>query len=115
MRLRVAIAAVTALTVLAHGAEAQRGGGTGSRYVLAPPLFDFEEGQLRVPLSEADEAYAAIESRTLKRYLDEVTAFSRESRESGNQYWGRIAGTEADRRTARWVEERFRTFGLENV
>jgi hypothetical protein len=114
-----------ALLGLAAGVSAQQSGapptvpparpaGSGM-YELAPPLFEFEEGQLRMPLAAGDKAYGAIDGRQLKVAVDDVTGFARDYKAAGHQYWGRIPGTTADAETAAYVEKKFRAFGLEDV
>lgn len=68
----------------------------------------------RLPPSE--QAYAAIDGRHLKQYVEELTAISRRYRDNGHpQFWGRITGTEADAENARWLAEKFRKIGLADV
>ena len=43
---------------------------------------------LRRALSGEDEVYANIDGSRLKRWLEEIVAFSRRSRDDGNRYWG---------------------------
>ncbi len=73
--------------------------------------FDY----MRMPLSPADRRYADIEGRLIKEMLEEVVAFSHRSRDDGNRYWGRIAGSEYERMTTDWLEARFRDLGLEKL
>lgn len=70
---------------------------------------------LRRALSGEDEVYASIDGRRLKRWLEEVVAFSRRSRDDGNRYWGRIAGTEYEVMAADWAERHFRRLGMTDV
>ena len=51
----------------------------------------------------------------MKEWLNEVVAFSRQSRDDGNRYWGRISGTQYELMTADWTDEKFRSLGLENI
>jgi hypothetical protein len=48
-------------------------------------------------LPAGEEAYAGIDGMAMKRRIPEITAISRKSRDDGNQFWGRIAGTAYDR------------------
>src|SRR5262245_65375800 len=59
-----------------------------------------------LPLSEADRVYASIEARKMKALVNEVVAISRRSRDDGNKYWGRIAGTKYEAMTGDWVESK---------
>src|SRR5258706_15829853 len=51
----------------------------------------------------------------IKATIGEITAISRKSRDDGNQYWGRIAGTAYDRMTEDWVMDRFKKLGLTGI
>jgi hypothetical protein len=73
--------------------------------------FDY----LRVPLAGADRVYADIDGHHLKDMMNQVVAFSRRSRDDGNAYWGRMAGTPYEAMTADWVEDRFEALGLEDI
>jgi hypothetical protein len=67
------------------------------------------------PLSEANRVYASIEGRKMKALVNEVVAISRRSRDDGNKYWGRIAGTKYEAMTGDWVESKFKAFGLQDI
>src|SRR4029077_10887663 len=56
-----------------------------------------------------------IDGLKMKEVVEQIAAISRKSRDDGNQYWGRIAGTPYDRMTEDWVAEQFRAIGLQNV
>jgi hypothetical protein len=79
------------------------------------PLYVLEDSYLNFPLKAADQAYAAIDGKHLKTYVDDQTAISRRYRDSGHQFWGRIIGTEADAENAQWLTEKFRKIGLADV
>ena len=63
------------------------------------------------PLSAADRVYADIDGRRMKGLVNEVVAISRRSRDDGNKYWGRIAGTKYEAMTGDWVEGKFKSLG----
>src|SRR5262245_14682318 len=65
------------------------------------------------PYPAGDAVYADLDGAKIKRYIDDVTAISRMSRDDGNQYWGRITGSPYDRMNAEWVEAQFKRIGLE--
>ena len=69
----------------------------------------------RFPLPPGEEAYAHVDGLAMKTVVDEIAAISRKSRDDGNQYWGRIAGTPYDRMTEDWVMQQFQAIGLQNV
>ena len=70
-----------------------------------------DEAYPRFPLPPGNAAYAHIDGLKMKEVMGEITAISRKSRDDGNQYWGRIAGTPYDRMTEDWVAEQFRAIG----
>ncbi len=70
---------------------------------------------LRRTLSGADQTYGRIDGRELKGWMNDVVAISRQSRDDGHRYWGRIAGTEYEILTADWTERHFRRLGMEAV
>jgi hypothetical protein len=84
-----------------------------------PPVkqhtFDLDTSYITLPLPPSEQAYAPIEGARLKQYVNEITAVSRKSRDDGEKYWGRIAGTKYDDMIEGWVEQKFKAFGLQNV
>jgi len=109
----------------ASGAQAQRGGGgrgaagdgvaagVGGRGAAEPTLWLPDDEFVRWPYS--DPAYKKIDGFKIKAHVNEITAISRRSRDEGNQYWGRIAGTSYDKQTTDWVAAQFNRIGLEQV
>ena len=71
------------------------------------------DAELSWPLPASAKAYDAIDGHHMKGYVEELAAISRKSRDAGNQYWGRIAGTPSGEETERWVASKFRQAGLE--
>jgi Peptidase family M28/PA domain len=78
-------------------------------------LFLPDEAYLHWPLPPGEEAYADVDGMVMKRQIPDITAISRKSRDDGNQFWGRIAGTPSDRMIQDWVAGQFRAIGLEQV
>jgi hypothetical protein len=78
-------------------------------------LYIPDEDYIRFPLPPGAEAYADVDALKIKSLVGEITAISRKSRDDGNQYWGRIPGTQYDRMTQDWVMARFKTLGLADV
>ena len=74
-----------------------------------------DDAYLRWPLPAGEEAYAGIDGMAMKGQISEITAISRKSRDDGNQFWGRIAGTPYDRMIQDWVVQQFKALGLERV
>ena len=67
------------------------------------------------PLTDATRVYADIEGRKMKALVNEVVAISRRSRDDGNKYWGRIAGTKYEAMTGDWVEGKFKALGMQDI
>src|ERR1043166_918233 len=63
-------------------------------------LYLPDDAYPRFPLPPGNEAYAHVDGLKLKAVVEEITAISRKSRNDGNQYWGRIAGTPYDKMTS---------------
>jgi len=84
-----------------------------------PPVkkhtFDLDSTYIRMPLPASEQAYAGIDGARIKQYVNEITGVSRRSRDDGEKYWGRIAGTKYDDMIEGWVEQKFKQFGLQNV
>ena len=70
---------------------------------------------IRMALSGGDLVYGAIEGQHIKELMNEVVAFSHQSRDDGNKYWGRIAGSKYEAMTTDWLQEKFRALGMENI
>jgi hypothetical protein len=84
------------------------------------PLLDqaghVKEDQYIVPdLPDAEKAYARIDGVKMKALVNEVVAISRKSRDDGNKYWGRIAGTQYEAMTADLIEAKFRKLGMVDI
>ena len=78
-------------------------------------LYLPDEAYPRFPLPAGNDAYAHVDGLKMKEVVDQITAISRKSRDDGNQYWGRIAGTRYDRMTEDWVLAQFEKTGLTDV
>jgi hypothetical protein len=78
-------------------------------------LYDLEKSFPRWPLPATERAYASFDGARIKQDVDAITAISRRSRESGDQYWGRIAGSPYDAATRMWMSDRFRQLGVTDV
>jgi hypothetical protein len=70
---------------------------------------------LSLRLPEADDPYSGIEGEEVHRYIEDIVRITEEHRPAGEKYWGRIAGSAAERATADYVADRFREFGLVEV
>jgi hypothetical protein len=76
---------------------------------------DIESSYLRFPIPPGEEAYKAINGERLKTFVNEFTEFSRKSRADGEYYWGRIAGSKYTEMAEKYVEQRFKEFGLKDI
>jgi hypothetical protein len=109
------IAAAAAVLMLV----ATIGGGAQERRPAQAPIkkhtYDLDSTYVRMPLPPGEQAYARIDGARLKQFVNEITGVSRKSRDDGEKYWGRIAGTKYDDMIEGWVEQKFKEFGLQNV
>lgn len=80
------------------------------------PLYVLEDSYVGWRLLPSEQAYAAIDGKHLKQYVEDQTAISRRYRDNGHpQFWGRIIGTAADAENAQWLLDKFRKIGLSDV
>jgi hypothetical protein len=84
------------------------------------PLLDTaghirEEAYIPAPQSGAAGPYGDISGARMKALVEEVVAISLESRDEGNRYWGRIAGTKYETMTGDLLEAKFRKLGLTDI
>ena len=78
--------------------------------------LDFTPDSSYLRLNNAgNEAYAAIDGERMKRLVEQQAEIARRYRQAGNQYWGRIIGTSADRETADWMMGQLRRSAVEDV
>lgn len=83
-----------------------------------PPIkhtYDLDTSYIPFPLAESERAYGRIDGARLKQFANEITGVSRKSRDDGERYWGRIAGTKYDDMIEGWTEQKFQEFGLQDV
>jgi hypothetical protein len=123
-RLPVPIAVKRWLGLTAMMALGVAGAGvSGQQPAAAPqrqPLLDAkgyvrEDAYIPAPLPEAERAYARINGANMKALVNEIVAISRKSRDDGNKYWGRIAGTMYEAMTADLLEAKFRKLGMVDI
>jgi hypothetical protein len=67
------------------------------------------------PLPKGDEKYAALSGVRIKGYINDITGFARKSRDDGNQYWGRITGSEYDHMTDDYIAAQLKRVGVQDV
>ena len=116
------VVAVIGLASCSGGAATPEARGQSSTDVMRDGQMLDADGHVvqaayqRQLLPEAVQAeYGDIDGGRMKAVLEEVTAISLQSRDAGNKYWGRIAGTEYEAMTADWVQAKFEEFGLEDI
>jgi hypothetical protein len=83
--------------------------------LLDPKGFVREEAYSPIALPESERAYANIDGLHMKAIVNEIVAISRKSRDDGNKYWGRIAGTKYEAMTADLLEAKFRKLGMVDI
>ena len=108
-----------AMAIVAFTVTMSVGSGAQERRPAQPPIkkhtYDLDSTYIHLPLAPADQVYARIDGARLKQYVNEITGISRKSRDDGEKFWGRIAGTKYDDMVEGWVEQKFKEFGLTNV
>lgn len=83
--------------------------------LLDGPAHVREDAYAALPVPAADKAYEKIDGHRIKEKDLEVVAISRQSRDAGDKYWGRIAGTKYEKMTAEWAEAKWRQYGLTDI
>jgi hypothetical protein len=84
------------------------------------PLLDSsghvpQDAYFTTPIPTEDGVYEKIDGRRIKEEDLEVVAISRRSRDAGDKYWGRIAGTKYEKLTAEWAEAKWRQYDLTDI
>jgi hypothetical protein len=74
-----------------------------------------DDAYARPLVPAADQKYLKIDGSRMKDTLKEVVAISLKSRDDGNKYWGRIAGTKYEAMVHDWAEAKFRKYGLQDI
>jgi hypothetical protein len=117
MRIRTAawvLAAMASATLVAQQPTGRgRGGGQGP--AVRPHSNDIDASYVDMPVPPGEQQYARLDGARMKTWVNEITGVARKDRDSGNRYWGRIAGSPADAEVEQLVAERFRQFGLQDV
>ena len=54
-------------------------------------------------MPEGEEQYGAIDGYRIKEWVHDIVAISERSRDEGDPYWGRVAGTKYDRVVIDWL------------
>lgn len=74
-----------------------------------------QDAYIMPAVPSADRAYEKIDGHRIKEKDLEVVAISHKSRDAGDKYWGRIAGTKYEKMTAEWAEAKWRQYGLTDI
>src|SRR4051812_45472626 len=67
-----------------------------------------DDAYARPLVPAADQKYLKIDGLKMKETLKEVVAISLKSRDDGNKYWGRIAGTKYEAMVHDWAEAKYK-------
>lgn len=86
---------------------------SGAARVATLSARDFPPLSLHLPAR--DDPYRGIGGEEIFAYLKDVLRITTEQRVPGERFWGRIAGSVAERATAEYMARRFREFGLVDV
>ena len=84
-----------------------------NRHRAAYQSPDFTPLSLR--LASTEDPYIDIDGREVLQYAADIIAITNAERPAGEKFWGRIAGSEAERATAEYMADNFRKFGLTEV
>ncbi len=111
MRSKPLTLAAGAIAIAAATLTAQQASGP-----ITPHAYPLDDAHyVHYPLPPGEQAYGRIDGSHLKQYVVDITSVSLKSRDEGNRYWGRIAGTKYDDMVEGWAEQKFKAAGLENV
>ncbi|MDX1568630.1 MAG: hypothetical protein R3223_12565, partial [Longimicrobiales bacterium] len=118
---------VLATALAPPGASAQEGSDEAWFGLTLPPAFVphsvpvliGERGPAPAVVPAGEEGFRDLEGERLKRDLETIVGFSRESREheeiGEGMIWGRITGFPSSRRTVEWTAEELRDAGISDV
>lgn len=96
-------------------------GGGGDRGSLdaawhtQPTFFPPDAAYTHFAIPKGDEKYAVLSGVRIKGYINDITGISRKSRDDGNQYWGRLTGSDYDHMTEDYVAAQLKRVGVQDV
>jgi hypothetical protein len=96
------------------GGEGDRGS-LNAQWHTQSTFFPPDAAYTHYALPKGDEKYAVLSGVRIKGYINDITSISRKSRDDGNQYWGRITGSEYDHMTTDYVAAKLKAVGVQNV
>ena len=76
--------------------------------------FTADDSYLRF-VEPNNDTYLAIDGNRMKQLVVDQAEIAHRYRNAGNQFWGRIIGTESDHDTALWMMEQLNQTGVENI
>jgi len=91
------------------------GGPSGGSWHTQSTFFPPDVAYTHFAIPKGDEKYAVLSAVRIKGYINDITGFSRKSRDDGNQYWGRITGSEYDHMTEDYVAAQLKRVGVQSV
>ncbi len=114
--LTVAIAAMllsagASLAQMRPGAKVEKPYGMGLPRDMDKLVID-DKDYPEFPLKADQQAYKDIDGYRIKETIKKITAISLKSLDEGNQYWGRITGTKADREATEFMASEYEKLGL---
>jgi hypothetical protein len=93
------------------GPAVERTYGRGLPRDRATLLFD-DDQYPSWPLTAEQSVYASIDGARMKRHVEELARIALRYRDAGNQWWGRLPGTSADREGMAYMTREFEALGM---
>jgi len=93
------------------GAKVEKPYGMGLPRDMDKLLID-DKDYPEFPLKADQQAYKDLDGYRIKETIKKITAISLKSLDEGNQYWGRITGTKADREATEFMASEYEKLGL---
>src|SRR3954468_21631942 len=103
---------VPALAQMRPGAKVEKTYGLGLPRDMDKLLIPDSEYPV-YPLKPGQEAYADVDGYRIKETIKKITAFSLQSLDAGDLYWGRIPGTRAHQQAMDFMASEYAKLGLE--
>src|SRR6185437_10212636 len=107
----VLLAASPGMAQMRPGAKVEKTYGLGlprDMDKLIPPDSDYPD----YPLKPGQEAYKDVDGYKIKDIIKQITAFSLESLDSGEQFWGRVLGNKAHDEGTEFMAKAWEKLGL---
>jgi hypothetical protein len=78
-------------------------------------LYQTDKSYIQLPLPLQDRKYGSVKAADIEKYQSDIIAIAEKSKSDGNQYWGRVTGTQYDQMTSDYMMSVFKKLGLEQV